>query len=603
MPVDVCTLADTGGASTAALAAVFVLLSLGIATACGMRRCNIRLRLIAGLAVIAGAFAIGWTPQAAYAADPVCIAVADSSTAGQGQTQVYNVLANDVPAPGAHFVLASLTIKPAVATASATISLDQKTVAISGEGVYTANSDGTITFAPDAAFVGTATGVIYHITDSAGVVLASKYTPIVARAASGGGTTQPATALTLGVRAIGFEPFPGIFNGASASTSLVPGPARQWRDITSSADGSTLAAVSQGNYVYTSADPHSAFTLTRRTNAGQREWTAIASSDDGQRLVAVAEDDAIHTSTDGGTSWTAHPSSGARPWVAVASSSDGTRLLAAADYEQLQISNDAGASWTPVLAAGAEPWSAVTISSDGSRMAAVVGVDGRVVTSDDSGATWTEQTGLPINTWYALASSSDGQRLAVGGFDALYTSTDGGTTWTARNVAGTHDWQAIASSDDGNVLYAQDYGGYIYTSRDGGANWTRQNSSGQHNWHDITTSADGSRVAATADIGYVHTSNDSGATWTEQRGEQAIDPADVDIDPGTPGQQLAIDKTMTEGWSAVYDPATDTYTMTITDELIFDPATATAEYTIVVASGDPPDPARIIPSIGFNNNV
>ena len=56
---------------------------------------------------------------------------------------------------------------------------------IAGEGTYTVNGDGTITFTPEPDFVGTATPITYQVTDSLGRTVSSTYTPTV--------TSLPAT--------------------------------------------------------------------------------------------------------------------------------------------------------------------------------------------------------------------------------------------------------------------------------------------------------------------------------------------------------------------------------------------------------------------------
>lgn len=57
------------------------------------------------------------------------------------------------------------------------------------------------------------------------------------------------------------------------------------RSITSSSDGTKLAAASKG-YIYTSTN--SGATWTKQTDAGSRRWTNITSSSDGTKLDAVA---------------------------------------------------------------------------------------------------------------------------------------------------------------------------------------------------------------------------------------------------------------------------------------------------------------------------
>jgi hypothetical protein len=70
-----------------------------------------------------------------------------------------------------------------------------------------------------------------------------------------------------------------------------------WQSITSSADGTKLAAVVSGGSIYTSTD--SGATWTERTSAGSRYWQSITSSADGTKLAAVvAYNGSIYTSTD-----------------------------------------------------------------------------------------------------------------------------------------------------------------------------------------------------------------------------------------------------------------------------------------------------------------
>lgn len=72
--------------------------------------------------------------------------------------------------------------------------------------------------------------------------------------------------------------------------------ARQWASITSSADGTKLAAGVWGGYIYTSTD--SGATWTQQTAAGSRSWGRIVLSADGTRLAAPAwSGDDIYTAT------------------------------------------------------------------------------------------------------------------------------------------------------------------------------------------------------------------------------------------------------------------------------------------------------------------
>ncbi|MCA9326253.1 hypothetical protein KC976_01460, partial [Candidatus Saccharibacteria bacterium] len=99
-----------------------------------------------------------------------------------------------------------------------------------------------------------------------------------------------------------------------------------WQSITSSADGTKLAAVVDGGSIYTSAD--SGATWTERTSAGSRNWASIASSTDGTKLAAVVDGGYIYTSADSGATWTERTSAGSRNWYSITSSTDGTKLAA-----------------------------------------------------------------------------------------------------------------------------------------------------------------------------------------------------------------------------------------------------------------------------------
>ena len=290
---------------------------------------------------------------------------------------------------------------------------------------------------------------------------------------------------------------------------------RDWRSITSSSDGTKLAAVvynGASKYIYTSTN--SGASWTEQTAAGSRTWYSITSSSDGTKLAAVAVGGYIYTSTDSGVNWTERqPITGTiRNWYSITSSSDGTKL-AVVDYGgYIYTSTDSGVSWTarsPVTASTTRLWRSITSSSDGTKLAAVV-LFGYIYTSTDSGATWTERQPITGSTraWQSITSSSDGTKLAavvVGIYEAngyIYTSSDSGVSWTPRLTDTTRNWYSITSSSDGTKLAVVDYGGYIYTSTNSGVTWTtNSNSSGSRYWMSIASSSDGTKLAAVADYG------------------------------------------------------------------------------------------------------
>jgi len=97
---------------------------------------------------------------------------------------------------------------------------------------------------------------------------------------------------------------------------------RGWWSITSSADGTKLAAVVDGGQIYTSSD--SGVTWTARESS--RNWRSITSSADGTKLAAIVYGGQIYTSTDSGVTWTARESN--RNWQSITSSADGAKLAA-----------------------------------------------------------------------------------------------------------------------------------------------------------------------------------------------------------------------------------------------------------------------------------
>ncbi len=292
-----------------------------------------------------------------------------------------------------------------------------------------------------------------------------------------------------------------------------------WQSITSSSDGTKLAATVSGGDIYTSAD--SGTTWTDQTAAGSRLWTSITSSSDGTKLAATVSRGDIYTSADSGVTWATSTASGLRIWTSITSSSDGTKLAATVSGGDIYTSADSGTTWTDQTAAGSQHWYSITSSSDGTKLAAVVagnlisGTVGDIYTSADSGTTWTDQTAAGSRDWQSITSSSDGTKLAatVSGGD-IYTSADSGTTWTDQTAAGSQHWQSITSSSDGtklaavvagNLISGTVGGGGIYTSADSGTTWTDQTTAGSRGWQSITSSSDGTKLAATVSGGDIYT--------------------------------------------------------------------------------------------------
>lgn len=109
-----------------------------------------------------------------------------------------------------------------------------------------------------------------------------------------------------------------------------------WRCITSSADGNKLAAVQSGA-IYTSNDGGVTWT-NRPTGVGAiGTLLSITTSTDGSTLAAGGYDTQIYISTDSGVTWTARE--GSRIWTSIALSAGGTKLTAAGLNTQIHTSS------------------------------------------------------------------------------------------------------------------------------------------------------------------------------------------------------------------------------------------------------------------------
>ena len=92
---------------------------------------------------------------------------------------------------------------------------------------------------------------------------------------------------------------------------------------------------------------------TEDTSVGSSQrWSDITSSSDGTKLAAVVYSGNIWTSTDSGATWTEDTSVGSvKDWVRITSSSDGTKL-AAVRYDGIWTSTDSGVTWAEVTSIG-----------------------------------------------------------------------------------------------------------------------------------------------------------------------------------------------------------------------------------------------------------
>ena len=90
-------------------------------------------------------------------------AVNDTSINGQDVNQIISPLTNDQAEAGYPFTSASLFL---CGYGSGPFTCDKTTLEVPGEGTYTVNANGTVTFDPLPSYVGTATPVQYQVTDT-----------------------------------------------------------------------------------------------------------------------------------------------------------------------------------------------------------------------------------------------------------------------------------------------------------------------------------------------------------------------------------------------------------------------------------------------------
>ena len=200
--------------------------------------------------------------------------------------------------------------------------------------------------------------------------------------------------------------------------------------------------------------------------SGSLAWTGITSSGDGTKLAAAVNSGFIYTSVDSGVTWTQQTGSGSNTWISIASSYDGTKLIAGIGGGNLRTSTDAGVTWTTqgVTIPGVGYFSSVASSSDGTKL--IVAAAKTIYVSTDSGVSWVLQavTGAPANTSGVAISANGTTLLAVYKPGSIFSSTNAGITWAQESRYGPLNWQSAAVSADGSKLYTTAVNGTVYTA-------------------------------------------------------------------------------------------------------------------------------------------
>lgn len=282
-------------------------------------------------------------------------------------------------------------------------------------------------------------------------------------------------------------------------TALSSAGALGWGAVTSSADGTFLAAGVMGGYIWTSAD--SGATWTQRTPAGSRSWTAISCSDTGATIAAVyAGTGSIYVSKDSGATWAAASSAGSRGWEGVTVSGDGTTLVAwtSSSSGYLYRSTDGGTTWSQTASTGR--WQSVSISPSGAKIVAARSSESYLSVSTDAGATWGPAT--PPVGWDSSAPARvkivAGNSATLGHADSSVwasiglTSNDGATWADVGSPRGPIG--SMCASDNLAVIAIALGEAGVYRSTDSGSSWSYVNGTAGQFIYSLACSSDGKKM-------------------------------------------------------------------------------------------------------------
>lgn len=361
-----------------------------------------------------------------------------------------------------------------------------------------------------------------------------------------------------------------IDGGDTWATSTESLGAIRWSDVALSADGSKLAAVESGGYIYTNSPllpPTSLLSSIAEVSSTSLEFNFSINKSHSKRGVEYCSTGISSTPCNSFTEYVEEVGSfssgsatlsamdlipktyyhyrfyseneagrkysdiyttlleyrewdefgiplgtyGTTGYTSLSFSSDGSRILATGSG-YVRISRDGGESWHELFnEIGGGTWLFSSISSDGMKM--VVYRYGGLYISQDGGITWSQQEGFNMYG-RSLASFADGEGLITAYYDHVYISVDSGATWATSTDEG--DFEYVASSADGLKLATADSYGYIHTSTDGGVTWTERAFTGKKGYAAIASSADGMKlIAAEAGgySGYLYISDNGGESW------------------------------------------------------------------------------------------
>ena len=192
----------------------------------------------------------------------------DTSIDALDINQTFNVLRNDTAGTGTTFVVSSVRLCGTTGNQTAP-NCTQTSVTVPGEGTYTVNADGTITFDPEPTFAGTATPIGYQVTDSLGRVVAANLTPTV--------TSTPPTALpdAVSLAAGTSKAFAPLFGAGGLAAPDPSGPALVTSsaclvDPVTSVCGTSVTVPGEGSFVLNPVTGVVTYTADSTATAGTK---------------------------------------------------------------------------------------------------------------------------------------------------------------------------------------------------------------------------------------------------------------------------------------------------------------------------------------------
>jgi hypothetical protein len=238
----------------------------------------------------------------------------------------------------------------------------------------------------------------------------------------------------------------------------------QWNAVTISADGYAVTAAEWPGSIYagTRSRIDGSWAWTKSWD-GSADWASVDSSADGSTVMAISNGDAYTwNGNDANPQWAP---AGFAGLSSVAVSGDGNTAIAVGD--KAYIRKKVAGKWGPWESTNAPPNGgySVALSGDGSTAVASTWSYGDYIyASINGGVTWEPRESR--RDWYSVNSSADGRTLVAVEYNGgVYISIDGGATWAVVPGEPSRWWLAVTVSADGSTVVGVEDGGQIHIAR------------------------------------------------------------------------------------------------------------------------------------------